>query len=323
MTAREKTVLTDGLDIFVRERGAGRPLLLINGIGGNADMWGPLEERLSGNATTVVFDTPGAGRSSTPRRPLSISDFARSAGALLDELGHPEVDVLGFSFGGLVAQELARQQPERVRRQALVGTACGWGSKPGTMASLALITMPVRYHSRTVYERTNRLLSPADAGLVDRLPHLTEARLRYPPPLLGYGYQMMAGMLWSSLTWVHTVHTPTLVLAGALDHLIPPANGVQLARLLPDARLHILEEEGHLFVLDPASPSHPLLEGFFGADVLADSPAWSGGRVVDDDAEVEDALRTSIGSKPHGALSDAYRRYVLASRRSGRGAGDN
>ena len=77
-TAREKTVLANGVDIFVRERGAGRPLLLINGIGGNADMWGPLEERLAGNATTVVFDTPGAGRSSTPRRPLSISDFARS-----------------------------------------------------------------------------------------------------------------------------------------------------------------------------------------------------------------------------------------------------
>jgi hypothetical protein len=179
--------------------------------------------------------------------------------------------------------------------------------------------MPVRYHSRAVYERTNRLLSPADAGLVDRLPHLTEARLRYPPPLLGYSYQMMAGILWSSLTWLHTVHAPTLVLAGALDHLVPPANGVQLARLLPDARLHILEEEGHLFALDPASPSHPLLQDFFGADELADSRAWSTGRLVDDDAEVEEALRNSIGSKPHGVLSDAYRRFALSSRRAGRG----
>ena len=111
-----------------------------------------------------------------------------------------------------MAQELARQQPERVRRLALVGTACGWGSKPGTMASLALITMPVRYHSRTVYERTNRLLSPADAGLVDRLPHLTEARLRYPPPLLGYGYQMMAGML---------LVEPDLAAHGAHPHARP------------------------------------------------------------------------------------------------------
>jgi hypothetical protein len=115
------------------------------------------------------------------------------------------------------------------------------------------------------------------------------------------------------------VRAPTLVLAGALDHLVPSANGVQLARLLPDARLHILEEEGHLFALDPASPSHGLLQDFFGADELADSRAWSTGRLVDDDAEVEEALRNSIGSKPHGVLSDAYRRFALSSRRSGRG----
>jgi poly(3-hydroxyoctanoate) depolymerase len=318
VSARERTVSTNGIDLFVREQGSGPALLLINGIGGNADMWGPLEERLAGASTTIVFDTPGAGRSSTPSWPLSISDFARTAGTLLDELGHTEVDVLGFSFGGLVAQELAHQQPERVRRLALVGTACGWGSKPGTIASLALISMPVRYHSRTVYERTNRLLSPADAGLVDRLPHLTEARLRYPPPLLGYGYQFVAGMLWSSLTWLHTLRVPTLVLAGGLDHLIPPANGVQLARLLPDARLHILDEEGHLFVLDPASPSHPLLQDFFSAGKLRDATAWATGRLVDDDREVEDAFRHSIGSKPHGALSNAYRRYVLSSRRASR-----
>ena len=95
---------------------------------------------------------------------------------------------------------------------------------------------------------------------------------------------------------------------------------MQLARLLPKARLHILEEEGHLFVLDPASPSHPLLQDFFGAEKLGASRAWSTGRLVDDDAEVEDALRDSIGSKPHGALSDVYRRYVLSSQRRGRDA---
>ena len=319
MSPRERTVTAHGIELFVRERGDGPALLLINGIGGNADMWGALEERLAAASTTIVFDTPGAGRSSTPRWPLSISEFARIAGTLLDELRHAEVDVLGFSFGGLVAQELARQQPERVRRLALVGTACGWGSKPGTIASLALISMPVRYHSRTIYERTNRLLSPADQGLVDRLPHLTAARLRYPPPLLGYGYQLAAGMFWSSLTWLHTVRAPTLVLAGALDHLIPPVNGMQLARLLPQARLHILEDEGHLFVLDPESPSHALLQDFFAAAELGDSAAWSTGRTVDDDDEVEDAFRDSIGSKPHGVLSDAYRRYVLASHRAGHG----
>jgi pimeloyl-ACP methyl ester carboxylesterase len=306
-----RRVTVGGLELYVRERGGGRPVLLLNGIGGNADMWGALENRLAAVARTIVFDAPGAGRSQTPRWPLRISGYASVTGALLDELDHDRVDVLGFSFGGLVAQELARRRPDRVGRMALVSTACGWGSKPGTLASLALISMPVRYHSKTVYERTNRLLSPADQGLVERLPQLAEARLRHPPPLLGYGYQLGAGMIWTSLPWLHTVQAPTLVLAGALDHLVPPANGVQLARLLPRARLQVLAEEGHLFVLDPESQSQALLEGFFTAADPEASHAWATGREVDDDETVEAAFAAAAPcAQPHGVLSDAYRRSV-------------
>ena len=308
-----RRVAAGGLELYVRERGEGQPVLLLNGIGGNADMWGTLEDRLAGVGRTIVFDAPGAGRSQTPRWPLRISGYAKITAALLDELGYDRVDVLGFSFGGLVAQELARQRSDRVRRLALVSTACGWGSKPGTLAALALISMPFRYHSRVVYERTNHLLSPADHALVQRLPHLADARLSHPPPLLGYGYQLGAGMIWTSLPWLHTVHAPTLVLAGALDHLVPPANGVQLARLLPRARLQVLAEEGHLFVLDPESRSQGLLEEFLGADTPEAARAWATGRAVDDDETVEAAFAASTGcAQPHGVLSDAYRRSVQA-----------
>jgi pimeloyl-ACP methyl ester carboxylesterase len=129
-------VTVGGVDLFVREgRGEGHPLLLLNGIGSNTDMWGSLEDRLSGVARTIVVDAPGSGRSSTPPLPLSISEIAELVRALIDDLGHEQVDMLGYSFGGLVAQELARRDAARVRRMALVGTACGWGSRPGTFAS--------------------------------------------------------------------------------------------------------------------------------------------------------------------------------------------
>src|SRR2546422_4033096 len=87
-----------------------------------------LEERLAAGARTITFELPGSGRSPTPRRPLSIAALAKLCVALLDELGHEEADVLGFSLGGIVAQQLAHDAPERVRRLALAGTACGWGS---------------------------------------------------------------------------------------------------------------------------------------------------------------------------------------------------
>ena len=148
-TIRETTVSARGIELFVRERGDGFPLLLVNGLGGNVEMWGATEERLAGVARTIVFDWPGIGRSSTSALPLTVGGLDPSVVQLqLDELGHDSVDVLGFSLGGLVAQQLAHERPDLVRRMALVGTACGWGSMPGTLPALALAAMPVRYHSR-------------------------------------------------------------------------------------------------------------------------------------------------------------------------------
>lgn len=275
---RERIVVVGSLEVFVRERGDGRPLLLVNGLGGNLDMWGAAEERLSAVAHTIAFDAPGTGRSSMPLWPLTIAALAGIVGNVLDELDHAQVDVLGFSLGGIIAQELARQQPGRIRRLALVASACGWGSMPGTAEALTLASMPLRYHSRVLYEQTKRLLPPADAAVVDRLTGLSEARLRYPPSPLAYMWQIWAGALWSSLPWLAEVRMPTLVLHGAADELVPSANAVQLARLLPESRLHILSGEGHLLVFDPQGGALPLLEDFFGSARLGDSRAWATGK---------------------------------------------
>lgn len=311
-TERQRTVSVRGIRLFVRERGEGTPLLLINGLGSNADMWGVVEERLGARGRTVVYDMPGSGRSPTPLLPLSIAALARVAGALLDELGHERADVLGFSLGGLVAQQLARDAPGRVRRLALAATACGWGSVPPKAEALALLSIPVRYHSRTLYWQTNRLLSAADRELLLRLPTLSASRLRYPPPLVGYTYQLTAGALWSSLPWLGSVRVPTLVLSGGADAVVPAANGVQLARLLPQSRLHVIPDGGHLFVFDPRGPAIGLLEDFFFAPSLADAAAWTGGTVVDRDDAVDAAFAAADGAFPHRVLSDAYRRFVAA-----------
>jgi poly(3-hydroxyoctanoate) depolymerase len=300
----------EGVELFVRERGKGRPLLLINGLGGTAEMLEALEERLSQTAHTIAVELPGGGHSPTPRRPLSIAGLARVIAALLDGLGHEQVDVLGFSLGGTVAQQLAHDAPARVRRLALAATACGWGSVPGSFEALTLISMPLRFHSRTLYEGTARLLGPADRELMRRLPGLAEARLRHPPSLLGYAYQLAAGALWSSLPWLESVTVPTLVLNGERDTLVQPANGVQLARLLPECRLHVLPGEGHLFVCDPESRALPLLADFFSSRTLARSHAWTSGTAVDDDVTVETAFEAAGGAQPHRALSDAFRRFV-------------
>ena len=170
----ETTVSTTGSSCSCAS-GDGIPLLLVNGLGGNVEMWGATEERLAGVARTIVFDWPGIGRSSTPAVPLTVTGLTRVVGSAVDELGYESVDILGFSLGGLIAQQLAHDRPDLVRRMALVCTACGWGSMPGTLPALALAAMPARYHSRPLYERTRTLLSAADAKLLERHELLREA----------------------------------------------------------------------------------------------------------------------------------------------------
>jgi hypothetical protein len=88
------------------------------------------------------------------------------------------------------------------------------------------------------------------------------------------------------------------------------ANGVLLARLLPESRLHILPGEGHLLVVDPDGGAIPLFEEFFAAPSVETSRAWSTGRAIDDDETVEAAFELAPGMQPYRAISNTYRWLV-------------
>ena len=90
----------------------------------------------------------------------------------------------------------------------------------------------------------------------------------------------------------------------------PPANGVQLARVLPHSRLHIIPDAGHLFMWDPDTAAVPLLEDFLRAQAPTECESWTGGAAVEDDAAVEAAFAAANGAHPHRALSMAFRRLV-------------
>jgi pimeloyl-ACP methyl ester carboxylesterase len=303
---RERIIGVDGLRLFVREEGRGHPLLMLNGLGGHLEMWTSAAQ-LAGGSRTICFDAPGIGRSPLPIRFRSVKALSNVGWQLLDELGYDRVDILGFSLGGLIAQEMARREPSRVRRLALVATSCGWGGMPGSLSALAAVALPIRYYSRSLYDRTNWLLGePNDRAVRAQ----ADIRLRYPPSLLGYAYQFLAGAIWSSLPWVSELQAPTLVVAGEHDQLVPAANSVQLARLLPQSRLHLLPDEGHLVMYDPESAAHSLLAEFFSAADHSDTAAWRTGAAVEEDEVVEEALRAAGGAQPWRAASGVFRWLV-------------
>ncbi len=203
-------------------RGSGPPLLLINGIGAPTEMWAPLVERLDGHEL-VAFEQPGAGGSPPPPRPLRMRRLADLVAGLLDALGYRRVDVLGHSFGGILAQELARRWPRHVERLVLCATSPGLGGTPPKPLAALLMLTPVRYYSRSVAERVVPIIA---GGRTRRDPRALASNLIYrlasPPTVTGYVHQLYAVTGWTSLPWLGRLPHPTLILHGSDDPLAPP-----------------------------------------------------------------------------------------------------
>ena len=265
----ERYVTVRGLRLRVREAGSGDPVLLINGLGGCLESWQPLIDRLPGRRLVSV-DHPGTGLSQVPSAALSMKACADLYAGVLDELGHSRVDVLGFSFGGAVAQEFAHRHPARTRRLVLVATAFGLGSVPADPITLFLASNPLRYFSRNARRWSAPLIY---RGRVGRQPEILGTELRgvnaHAADVRGVQYQVSAYSRWSSGPWLHTLTMPTLVLGGGEDPMAPAINSALLANRIPNAKLVIVPDGGHLFLFDSAEKVAPMLEEFMSAGVVA------------------------------------------------------
>jgi pimeloyl-ACP methyl ester carboxylesterase len=272
-----------GHRLRVTVRGEGPPVLLINGLGAGVALWEPLHEDLA-DFRVISFDAPGTGRSSTPTVPYTMSALARMVARLLDQLGETLVDVVGYSFGGALAQQLARDHPERVRRLVLGATTCGWGGLPGDVPSVLAVLTPVRYYSTRAYALTARILAggaaEADPEFVLRT---ARARAEDPPSVPGYAFQLMAAWSWSSLPWLHLLAQPTLVVTGAQDRLLPAVNSTLITSRIQHARMLAIDGWGHYVLLDRQSGAGRAIAGFLSAPHPEDSDAWHRGRAVSDD----------------------------------------
>jgi poly(3-hydroxyoctanoate) depolymerase len=280
MTPATGRVLTfvrvDGHLIRVSTTGEGRPLLLIMGLGGNIEMWDPLERALTRRGVqTIAYDASGTGESPPRLVPLGMHGLARQAAHVLDALGLPDADVLGVSFGGAVAQELTLANPHRVRRLVLASTTCGLGGVPGNPVALALLATPLRYYSPAFLRLTASILyGPGTADDEGLLRNQINARRARPPSVWSYLGQLAAGIGWTSLPWLHRIRTPTLVLSGEADPIVPPINARILARRIPDAELEIVPGAGHLLLMDHAEPVAERIATFLGLPAQT-SPAGS------------------------------------------------
>jgi len=258
----------DGVRLRTSVRGSGSPLLLITGLGASLDLARPFERELTARGVQAIsFDAPGVGQSTAYRWPRRIGGVARTVERTLDALGHDQVDVLGVSLGGVIAQQLAHQAPRRVRRLVLAATGPGLGGVPGSPAVLLTLATPRRYYQPDYYRRVAGRIYGGEARRdPDALLHGSVARFVERPSIWGYLGQLYAISGWTSLPWLRTLPQPTLVLAGDDDPIVPLVNGRILARCIPHARLHVVRGGGHLFLLERPARMAAVVAGFFKAE---------------------------------------------------------
>ena len=254
------------INIHYDTRGEGEPLLLIMGYRGSGLMWGEeLITLLSHSFLLIHFDNRGTGLSDKPDTLYTIPIMADDAAGLLRHLGIRQACVFGVSMGGMIAQELVLRHPQMVRRLVLGCTSCG--GPQAFLASLEVLAKLIHPPNMPLEEAVRRqwtvMFSPkfleTQQGFLDRL---TQCALCHPAPPHTSLRHLMALQRFNTYGRLGMITTPTLVITGADDIIVPPANSLLLATRIYGAYLEILTNTGHGFFWEVPGDVAALLHKF-------------------------------------------------------------
>lgn len=248
-------VKANGIDIYYEIHGRGEPLVLIMGLRRNAEWWYRQLPALSEHFQVLVFDNRGAGRSDQPQEDYSMALFADDTAALMKALGLSSAHVLGISMGGYIAQELALNYPQRVRRLVLGCTGPG-GRLAVHMTSerMAKFTANEGLTPAEILRKDLDILFSEDfiRNETKKIEEFAEISLRYYQPPESFLRQLDACRRHDTLDRLHRVTQPTLILTGDDDPLVPPGNSLLLKERIPKARLERFPGGRHCFFMEYA-----------------------------------------------------------------------
>ena len=250
----------NGLRVHAEIYGEGEPLLMHSGLWAEAALWRPMLPYLPGYQV-IAFDPPGVGRSDMPSLPLTMRGLAAVGTAVLDELGIGSAHVLGASFGGAVAQQMAICHPDRVRSLVLVSTSVGALAWPGDPLAFLLFMLPTSFTRQRLPQVAGSMFGGrirTDPELVSFLP------IRRPSSLQAVMYRMAPLLGWTSLPWLRAIPHPALIICGDDDPITPQRNHALMAAMMRHARLHTVPGGGHLAMVDSPELVVPVIAEFLG-----------------------------------------------------------
>ena len=249
---------------------------MIQGYAGTSESWDSITPRRIGDLAkhhkVIIFDNRGAGRSSAPPGPISIRMMADDAAALLDALEIPRANVLGESMGGMIAQELAINHPEKVNKLILVCTFPGGPTMDSIKGMRKAIEKVSWYFSRppgmTLEVAMNEIYGMCffPRFLEENRARILASSVKYPVSDSTMEKQYDAVMRFNAYPRVSEIRSKTLVIHGASDELIMPEGGRMLAGLIPGARLLMVEEASHDVLDEKWGELMPVILSFLSQD---------------------------------------------------------
>lgn len=256
------------VELDYQRGGNGPPLLMIMGLGGTYAHWDErFLEDLKRDHEVIIYDHRGVGKSTRVSEPFTIAQLAQDASALLGALEIGNAHVLGFSMGGMVAQELALSHPEQTDRLVLASTYCG-GAESKRSRSTALSRLAEagasgdRELATQVAWEIN--VSPEFAQNEQARERFFEIASRRRVAFVVLRAQVNAIMAHDTSERLPSLTLPTLVIHGTADEMVPVENGRLIASLVPDSRLEILDGAGHLFFWEVPKHAAQLVRSHIG-----------------------------------------------------------
>lgn len=262
------TTKVNDINIYYEDSGSGEALVLISGLGYPLWQWHKMVPFMSEHFRVITFDNRGVGKTDKPAGSYTAQMLAADTSGLMDALGIEKASILGHSMGGFIAQAMALDFPEKINKLILCSTNFGGPRHVPITAEAWAVLSDVTSDPLTRFK--NGLVVSTSPGWAEAHPDMVQTwvdwRIANPLDLVGYQSQMAIGLgliseeaaFENQLT---KVKTPTLVLFGENDKVVPPANADLLVSKLPNARKVILPDAGHFFPIEvPEAASRAVID---------------------------------------------------------------
>ncbi len=243
-------VKINGFEIYYEISGEGIPLVMIIGLGANSEWWGEdLINQLSNTFKVMILDNRGTGRSDVVAEEFTMKDLAEDVVNLMDKVNIQKAYILGVSMGGMIAQEVALNFPEKVIKLVLCSTSCG-GTKfipPGPEVQKILLKPREGRSRNEITEETILLLYTEDfiKSYANQIEEAKENMNKYPISDQVYELQGKALFKHNTCRKLKNLTIPTLIMQGKKDVLMPSKNAEVLHELIPNSELAMFENTAH------------------------------------------------------------------------------